>query len=443
MKSSKLRILSILMAGAIALGGCSGSAPSDAEGKRDAEDVTLTVYVPSWTGSNLLQGLKGIALTYGSRNNINIEFIEPYSQEEKRESQKLSVELMSGKGPDILINPGHCLLTSDIHKVMASGVFADLGPLLELEGKEEQYFTKVLDSGKYENEQLIVPLFFSIKCFVSTRNVLEKNHFDLNQCGTYRGFLNELHSSLDSATAPSPLIYEQRCDLLYLSDSICNPPVIDYDNRTADFSRPEVRETYEFTKDLMDRYPLSLSGENYRVPKGEEGAGLLKSGKALFLTEYESGGWSTLNWLYDLNPWLEEGDQLVMTALRRASDDSVITYDQFSMAVNRNSRSLEASAELIEYLLSDTVQCNYFKDYLPVYRQGVEARIQTLWAQRDLPEHILDDYRSLVNDVGGIQFNLQFLTTMYEMMEPYYLDKESYDSCISNVQNRFSIFVDE
>ena len=61
----------------------------------------------------------------------------------------------------------------------------------------------------------------------------------------------------------------------------------------------------------------------------------------------------------------------------------------------------------------------------------------------DLPEHILDDYRSLVNDVGGIQFNLQFLTTMYEMMEPYYLGKESYDSCISNVQNRFSIFVDE
>jgi len=364
MKSSKLRILSILMAGAIALGGCSGSAPSDAEGKRDAEAVTLTIYVPSWTGSNLLQGLKGIALTYGSRNNINIEFIEPYSQEEKRESQKLSVELMSGRGPDILVNPGMCFHTVDIHKIMSSGVFADLGPLLELEGKEEQYFTKVLDSGKYENEQLIVPLFFSIRWFVSTRNVLEKNHFDLNQCGTYRGFLNELHSSLDSATAPSPLIYEQRCDLLYLSDSIYDPPVIDYNNRTVDFSRPGVQKTYEFTKDLMDRYPLSPYGENYRTPEAEDGAGILKSGKALFLANDECGGFGTLNSLYHINIRIEENDQLVMTALRRASDNSVITYYKFSIAVNRNSRNLEAATEFIEYLLSDTVQCNHFQAHL-------------------------------------------------------------------------------
>ena len=440
MKFSKLRILSILMAGAIALGGCSGSAPSEPEEKRDTEDITLTVAASSM-GPDLPK-LASIIYEYGSNNDIDIELVDYSEKCGEGASQKLSVELMSGRGPDILVNPGMCFHTVDIHKIMSSGVFADLGPLLDLEGKEDRYFTKVLDSGKYEDEQLVVPLFFSIRWFVSTRNVLEKNHFDINQCGTYDGFLSELNNSLNSVTAPPPLIYEQRCDLLFLSDAICEPPVIDYNNRTVDFSQPKVQKTYEFTKDLMDRYPLSPYGDNYNTPWGADGAGILKSGKALFLTQGEGGGWGTLYWLKELNPWIEEGDQLVMTALRRASDDSVITYEQVSMAANRNSCSLEAAAEFINYLLSDIVQCSRFDVYMPVYKQGVEARIRSEW-WKDMPEYLRDAYRSVVNDAGGMQFNHRFPADMYEMMEPYYLGKESYDSCISKAENRFSIFVDE
>ncbi len=451
MKSSKLRILSILMVGVITLAGCSSAPPNGEKqtteqqvtaGKRD--DTTLTVYIPSWMDRTyLLPGLKTVAFEYESRTNADIDLIDLYTQYEPESAKKLSVELMSGKGPDIMINPGQCFSTLDVHKVMASGVFADLGPLLELEGKGDRYFTKVLASGKYGDEQLIVPLFFSIRCFVSTRDVLEKNHFDINQCGTYDGFLNELGGCLNSATAPPPLIYEQRCQFLYLSDSIYDPPVIDYNNRTVDFSRPGVQKTYEFTKDLMDRYPLSPYGDNYRTPQADDAAGILKSGKALFLANDECGGFGTLNSLYHINIRIEENDQLVMTALRRASDNSVITYDKFSIAVNRNSRNLEAATEFIEYLLSDTVQCNHFQAHLPVYKQGVEARIQSFLAISDLPESILNDYRSVANDVGSVQFNFQFPAMMYELMEPYYLGKESYESCISKVQNRFSIFVDE
>ena len=253
MKFSKLRILSILMAGAIALGGCSGSAPSEPEEKRDTEDITLTVAASSM-GPDLPK-LASIIYEYGSNNDIDIELVDYSEKYGEGASQKLSVELMSGRGPDILVNPGMCFHTVDIHKIMSSGVFADLGPLLELEGKEDRYFTKVLDSGRYEGEQLVVPLFFSIRWFVSTRNVLEKNHFDINQCDTYDGFLEELNGCLDSDAAPPPLIYEQRCKFLYLSDALCDPPVIDYNNRSVDFFQPEVQETFEFTKKLMDRYP--------------------------------------------------------------------------------------------------------------------------------------------------------------------------------------------
>ena len=272
--------------------------------------------------------------------------------------------------------------------------------------------------------------------------MLEKNHFDVNRCGTYDGFLSEFNNYLDSDVATPPLIYEQRCLFLFLSDSIYDPSVIDYNNRSVDFSLPEVRETYEFIKKFMDRYSLSPYGDNYYIPGGNDGAALLQSGKALFLTQGEGGGWGTLYWLNELNPWIEEGDQLVMTALRRSSDDSVITYEQVSMAANRNSRSLEAAAEFINYLLSDIVQCSRFDVYMPVYKQGVEARIRSEW-WKDMPEYLRNAYRSVANDVGGMQFNWRFPADMYEMMEPYYLGKESYDSCISKAENRFSIFVDE
>ncbi len=442
MKFSKLRILSILMIGIIALGGCSGSAPSDAEGKRDTENVTLTVSISLWNPSYYIPELQSIIHEYREEKNVDIELVDYSEKYGEGAAQKLSAELMSGRGPDVIVNPGMFFHSVDIHKIMSSGVFEDLGPLLDLEGKEDRYFTKVLDSGKHEDKQLIVPLFFSIKSFVSTRNVLEKNHFDVNRCGTYDGFLSEFNNYLDSDVATPPLIYEQRCLFLFLSDSIYDPSVIDYNNRSVDFSLPEVRETYEFIKKFMDRYSLSPYGDNYYIPGGNDRAALLQSGKALFLTQGEGGGWGTLYWLNELNPWIEEGDQLVMTALRRSSDDSVITYEQVSMAANRNSRSLEAAAEFINYLLSDIVQCSRFDVYMPVYKQGVEARIRSEW-WKDMPEYLRNAYRSVANDVGGMQFNWRFPADMYEMMEPYYLGKESYDSCISKAENRFSIFVDE
>ena len=151
MKSSKLRILSILMVGVITLAGCSSAPPNGEKqtteqqvtaGKRD--DTTLTVYIPSWMDRTyLLPGLKTVAFEYESRTNADIDLIDLYTQYEPESAKKLSVELMSGKGPDIMINPGQCFSTLDVHKVMASGVFADLGPLLELEGKGDRYFTKV------------------------------------------------------------------------------------------------------------------------------------------------------------------------------------------------------------------------------------------------------------------------------------------------------------
>ena len=442
MKFSKLRMISILMVGIIALGGCSGSAPSDAEGKRDVEDVTLTVSISLWNPGYYIPELQSIIHEYREEKNVDIELVDYSEKYGEGAAQKLSAELMSGRGPDVIVNPGMFFRSVDIHKIMPSGVFEDLGPFLDLEGKENRYFTKVLDSGKYEGKQLIVQLIFSIKSFVSTRNVLEKNHFDVNRCGTYDGFLSEFNNYLDSDVAPPPLIYEQRCVFLFLSDSIYDPSVIDYNNRSVDFSQPEVRETYEFTKKFMDRYSLSPYGDNYYIPGGDDGAALLQGGKALFLAEGESGGRGTLNWLSDLNPWIEECDQLIMTALRRASDDSVITYEKVSMAVNRNSRHVEEAAEFIKYCLSGIVQCTYFDLYMPVYRQGIEARIEKCWGEHP-PKYLSDLYRSIANDAGGMQFNWQFPATMYEQMEPYYLGKESYDSCISKAENRFSIFVDE
>ena len=160
MKFSKLRILSILTASVIALGGCSGSTPSEPEEKRDTEDITLTVAASSM-GPDLPK-LASIIYEYGSNNDIDIELVDYSEKYGEGAAQKLSAELMSGRGPDVIVNPGMFFHSVDIHKIMSSGVFEDLGPLLDLEGKEDRYFTKVLDSGKHEDKQLIVPLFFSI-----------------------------------------------------------------------------------------------------------------------------------------------------------------------------------------------------------------------------------------------------------------------------------------
>ena len=112
------------------------------------------------------------------------------------------------------------------------------------------------------------------------------------------------------------------------------------------------------------------------------------------------------------------------------------------MAVNRNSRHIEEAVEFIKYCLSGIVQCTYFDAYMPVYRQGIEARIDEYWGEHP-PKYLSNVYRSIANDAGGMQFNVRFTAEMYEMMEPYYLGKESYESCISKAENRFSIFVDE
>ena len=147
MKFSKLRMISILMVGIIALGGCSGSAPSDAEGKRDVEDVTLTVSISLWNPGYYIPELQSIIHEYREEKNVDIELVDYSEKYGEGAAQKLSAELMSGRGPDVIVNPGMFFRSVDIHKIMPSGVFEDLGPFLDLEGKENRYLPRFWTAG--------------------------------------------------------------------------------------------------------------------------------------------------------------------------------------------------------------------------------------------------------------------------------------------------------
>ena len=185
MKSGAKRIWAVLLVLVLillmTLPGCKEDGPVTLRIVTEAIN-TSTV---GWANLRLEQQLSKTILAY-KESHENVKFVIekiPYEGSERTNVlERLRAELMSGKGPDILLLPGNCLMLGrqgelkeslilDVNQAMRNGLFADISEYYDADTElgKESLNTTVMDAGVVDGARYVLPLRYDFPvAYVST-----------------------------------------------------------------------------------------------------------------------------------------------------------------------------------------------------------------------------------------------------------------------------------
>ena len=359
---------------------------------------------------------------------------------------RISAEIMSGSGPDIIIGNYYGM---NANKMMRSGAFADLNEFLEADPEFERskYNGKILEAGQVEGKQYIMPLTYTIPLVLTTQELLDKAGFDISTAGNYNAFLEECLKYKQANIPGAPELSLDYYMRPYLADAV------DYDTGEVKINTPENRETirlnYEAVASLSDAEGYGSGGfyaQNISENKAVFAQATLPAG--MYMISYRA---------------LKGIATPVMAAVRDAEGRLMAEIDEYAM-INANSPNKENAYAFLKLLMSDE---NYLSrsqqttisisnDAMQSYLEGMVGKEEKLadLLQGDtgkletaagLTQEEVDEYMSILAEIDGAYIQEKDVREAHtETIVPYY-DGETadLDGCIQNFEDKLKIIASE
>ena len=171
---------------------------------------------------------------------------------------RVSTELMSGKGPDVILFNSYD--GYDAAKLAVSGLFLPLDEMMREQGFDvaEDYFQPVMESGKIGDTQYFLPFNFNTLTLFAATDVLEERGLVLEKGYTYSDLIdlvNRTFESVEGEDEISPYFrenaYEDVClDGMEIFINHSGIPVVDYEKREVVLNYDAWRESMEFNASL-------------------------------------------------------------------------------------------------------------------------------------------------------------------------------------------------
>ena len=354
-----------------------------------------------------------------------IEIVEFESQEEM--NIKISTEVMSGGGPDI-ISLDQPL---PFEKLIENHTFADVDELVNTYGSNidfNNYNTKVMESGIVNRKRYFVPFFYSPNIFISTQEKLKE--YDLN----FSDFSYiELSKQLSQEKVSYSLFGNESDNYSFLYSFIDS--YVNSDNKTTNFDTNSFLENIDYIKKLINN---DNTNENvyYNLYNSENNACILSTPKLLFGGTI--GGVKTAYY----NIFLQNNTPAILPNF--SYENKITAYVEFGIAINQNSDKKDKALRFIEYCLSEDVQeywCGSRSDKgfsgtneisLPVnnkaFDYAVEVETGEEWdynedgefdeEEKEFSENVdsifWKDYLGIIDDISGCTlYNYKNLKTTY------------------------------
>ena len=374
---------------------------------------------------------------------------QPYTEDDpfgEAFFKRISAEVMSGNGPDIIIGKFGRM---NANKMMRSGAFTDLNKFLEADPDFERskYNGKVLEAGQVDGKQYIMPLTYKLPLVLTTQEMLDKTGFDISTADNYNAFLEECLKYKQANIPGAPELSLDYYMTPYLADAV------DYDTKEVKINTPENRETirlnYEAVASLSD-------AEGY----GRGGFYALKifENEAMFVQVVQPAVIYVLSYRA-----LKEIGTPVMAAVRDAEGRLMAEIDEYAM-INANSPNKENAYAFLKLLMSD-------ENYLGMSQQssisisndamrscleemiGKEEKVDDLLqgyadetkVAAGLTQEEVDAYMDILAEVDGAYIREKDVEDAHtETIVPYY-DGEitDLDGCIQKFEDKLKIIASE
>lgn len=373
--------------------------------------------------------LKDIIRKYNSKCDQNgltedkIELVEFDS--EKQLSEKMSTEIMAGKGPDILTSR----FSLPFEKLKESGALADIYELSESNDIGlKNCNSNILKYGISNGKLYMIPLYYSPDVFVTTEETLAKY-----------GLTSKSFSFVDLAKALknnkmtySLLGAEDLNTNLFYSFLSC---YVDFESRTTAFDSDEFSDTLDYMVELIlndetDPNTYYFLHEN------------IKSGKSILYKEFPSV--YQVFRTYCLLSYLGATPALVYNY--NGTNHTCPASVDVSVGINNNSRHKDKALKFIMYCLSDENQISVSTEngLLPINNNALTELIEQTNEEIDFNDdgtisesekkvfhkarnEAIKDYSKAINSIDRCTYQ-----SFYYLSESYYNS-----SVIGNIVNKY------
>lgn len=459
----KLVIIAIIVC--MVLSSCS----NDSNLKQSEED-TITL--------RILSGKQTVTSTINLRHeefkkkhpNVTLEYIDrPQDMDPKTFMDKISVETMAGKGPDLYIlseyQTGHF---DNVYKVMQAGAFTDLNEFISADAdfKTEDYSKAALDACKTDGKQFLMPIGISTPYYMSTERILKEINFDVSKAKDIQGVMSQLDN-----------YYKERAlgDVRSMIGPYYTflPSYMNYINsekQTVNVNTPQMRAFCETLKEINKE----VWNCNYNT---DENAQYLSDNKIGILQ------WHLSHSMLDIIAQLPETEkpvifptynnegklQAVITdycAVSSTSKYKQIAYD-YMMLVSRHSNV--DKADLVPpdsnpetFDLLEARSYHMVNEYLPVYKPAYNFQLDTYFQMNvkgyiqstlssegsgvkvnPLDNNIKDSFKTLLDDVEVCSVYTDGNKLLFEYLKPYFEGSQSIEACLEDAQSAMEIHMTE
>lgn len=304
---------------------------------------------------------------YNRGNDKTIIRITSFTDREEYR-KKMSTEILSGEGPDIILF--NCKDLPTIHKMMDSRVFYNINEYIEKDNdfSISDFNQKVLECGVIDGKRYLVPLEYGLPTLYTTADILKGGNIGLDSSDwTWEGIKNATSGYVDKANDRYLLTDIKFREMLQNSGL----RFLDYEKKQVLFNTADFIELLNTYKDIYNNYSMPDEKlERY----GQDDISLMKNGKLAMgkdsnILNHENLLFSNSIALNDLGGSLS---LYVMPSMN--ADMAAAAYPLNLVGINSNSSSRDTCYEFIKFLMTGTYQddCNNIPVNTKVYDEQLE-----------------------------------------------------------------------
>ena len=342
----------------------------DVSGKQSDNNQipTLKVYYVEEAGYPMAQ-MESTTVNYIITHNNKCQIERTLFKESQYEQykSKLTTDLLTGEGPDIIFIDGKTF--PSIRKVMTSGVFCDLNELIEKDGEFNlsDYNKTIMDSGVYNGKRCLIPWYYELPMLITTKSMTEVNGISTHKLNSWDGFMEEIRkfASLDEKGAEYFLAGDFK-----LSDIVesCGDLFVDYGKKKTNFNSIEFIQLLEMYKEI---YNVQCPAEIHKNRKTRLGFGPAEDYLSIF---HVSKGYSYpfLFWMANAESLYFYKEDLLVYPFPSFRHGRVNAVPTCFLAINAKCENKEAAFDFVKYALSEKEQSMW------LYENGTEHLMRGL-----------------------------------------------------------------
>ena len=364
----------------------------------------------------------------------------------------ISIDIMKGNCKDIIYADTfyqwfYDVTPPDYNKMICAGAFIDLKPLLSEIAPELDL--SVYDSLLIDGKLYAIPFYRQPYTIASAEKMLDKWGFNFDANDDILTFLRKCAAWQEehSYDNDAPVVFtKQAWDYIYYNIfNIIGTDVIDYENRTANFDAPKVREVIELLYQLKS---------DYEEPTGnavDHGNETLIYDKALF--GHPDGTYSTL--MMAAHGYNYLNDPALIMPLRQM-DGNVATGSYTYFMIPENAKNKYNAARYIALVQESVISIQkherkvsgnrYAWNYLysfdikpDEFENLISNHIQLNYAS----DHVADTVRNMYHNQGDICMPSYWYHNLKHLFDDYMNGEMSIDELMTDVQDRLQIYVSE